>query len=121
MLNRIFCLSCITCFTFTSWAQPGALDTAFGNNGLSTALPQHISFGNAGYLTTNLGSDADSGNALAIQPDGKILVAGITGDTRDFALLRYDMNGVLDQSFGIQGVVTTDFFGGDDYANAVLL
>lgn len=80
-----------------------------------------ISFGNAGYLTTNLGSDADSGNALAIQPDGKILVAGITGNTRDFVLLRYAATGILDQSFGTQGVVTTDFFGGDDYANAILL
>jgi len=78
-------------------------------------------FGNAGHTTTNLGSDADSGNAITIQPDGAIIVAGKTGINRDFALLRYLSNGTLDKSFGNQGVTTTDFWGFDDFANAVLL
>lgn len=78
-------------------------------------------FGNSGYTVTNLGSDADSGNALAVQPDGKILVAGITGDQRDFALMRYGTNGTLDLNFGNQGKVFSDFAGSDDYANSIIV
>lgn len=80
-----------------------------------------VTFGISGHITTNLGSDADSGNAIAIQPDGKILVAGITGVSRDFAMMRYLPDGTLDPDFGVQGVVSTDFAGSDDYANALLL
>lgn len=78
-------------------------------------------FGTAGHVTIDLGSDADSGSALALQPDGKIIVAGITGANRDFALLRYLDDGTTDPDFGDQGVTTTDFAGSDDFANAVLL
>lgn len=78
-------------------------------------------FGTGGKTTTNLGSDADSGNALALQADGSILVAGKTGSSRDFALIRYHNDGTLDTGFGNQGMVITDFFGSDDYANAILL
>ncbi len=80
-----------------------------------------LTFGVSGHITTNLGSDADSGNAIAIQSDGKIMVAGITGVTRDFALMRYLTDGTLDPDFGNQGVVTTDFAGSDDYANGIIL
>lgn len=91
---------------------------------LARFLPNGLidnTFGTSGAVVTNLGSDADSGNSIAIQPDGKILVAGITGADRDFALLRYLPDGSLDPDFGSQGVVITDFFGSDDYANGVIL
>jgi uncharacterized delta-60 repeat protein len=45
--------------------------------------------------------------AMAIQPDGKILVAGATvrsGITFDFAVVRYNSNGSVDTSFGTNGV-----------------
>jgi uncharacterized delta-60 repeat protein len=80
-----------------------------------------VTFGISGHIVTDLGSDADSGNAITIQDDGKMLVVGITGATRDFALLRYLPNGTLDPNFANQGHVLTDFAGSDDYANAVLL
>lgn len=50
---------------------------------------------------------ADCGNALALQPDGNILVAGFTTGPRgqDILLLRYTGSGKLDSSFGQAGVV----------------
>jgi uncharacterized delta-60 repeat protein len=60
--------------------------------------------------------------AVAIQPDGKIVVAGFSRTTTqdDFAVERYDGNGILDTSFG-GGLVTTDFNGSLDKAWAVLV
>lgn len=60
--------------------------------------------------------------AVAIQPDGMILVAGFSRTTTqdDFAVERYDANGILDASFS-GGSVTTDFNGGGDKAWAVLV
>ncbi|HEY0059547.1 MAG TPA: hypothetical protein VGB56_10440, partial [Flavisolibacter sp.] len=50
------------------------------------------------------------GFALAVQPDGKILIAGFvsTNGNSDFGIARYTKNGKLDSSFGINGRVTTD-------------
>ena len=51
--------------------------------------------------------------AVAVQPDGKIVVAGTSTPPRtgnvgsEFTLLRYDANGSLDTSFGTGGVTTT--------------
>ncbi len=63
--------------------------------------------------------------SLAIQPNGKIVVAGQaynpnTGNT-DFALARYNSNGSLDNSFDGDGKLTTDFFGSDDYASSLAI
>ncbi len=66
------------------------------------------SFGRAGFVTTALG-DAASANAVALQPDGKILVAGSvrTGSGTKGFLARYDADGALDTSFGSGGTVTS--------------
>lgn len=59
-----------------------------------------------GVSTTNLAS-LDVGRSMFIQSDGKILVAGsfnIYG-YNEFILLRYNNNGLLDTSFGDQGVL----------------
>jgi len=84
------------------------------------------SFGNNGKVTTNLpNSRPDYGRALALQPDGRILVAGYsnrptTGD--DFALVRYNSNGSLDTSFDGDGIVTTDILTNrEDRATSVAL
>jgi uncharacterized delta-60 repeat protein len=58
-------------------------------------------------------------NALVLQPDGKLVVAGESRG--DFALARYDADGSLDTSFSGDGVVTTDFAGKADTAYAVAL
>lgn len=83
-----------------------------------------LSFGTAGKVTTDfLGSADDNGNAIVVRPDGKILVAGSTDNavSSDFVLVRYNANGSIDTSFGINGFVITDFGGSTDFANALVV
>jgi uncharacterized delta-60 repeat protein len=49
----------------------------------------------------------DIANALVLQPDGKLVAAGVS--RRDLALARYRPNGSLDTSFGGDGTVTARF------------
>jgi uncharacterized delta-60 repeat protein len=72
------------------------------------------SFGSAGEVLTSFpGFSENSASALAIQPDGKIVVAGQAnnGPSGDFALARYTSAGALDSSFGTGGEVETAFAG----------
>jgi len=94
--------SCTYDFALIRYTAAGALDTAFGTGGI---------------VTTDFGG-YDYAYDLAIQSDGKILLAGYTDNAScgyDFALSRYTSGGVLDTAFGTGGIVTTDF-GGYDYA-----
>jgi uncharacterized delta-60 repeat protein len=76
------------------------------------------SFGSGGLVTTPIGGFA---RALALQRDGKIIVAGSSKEgSRAFALVRYRSNGSLDPNFGAGGIVTTAF-GSLDGALAVVL
>ncbi len=50
----------------------------------------------------------DKAQAILIQPDGKILVAGDVDDGNDkIGMVRYDADGAIDNSFGTNGKVTT--------------
>lgn len=65
------------------------------------------SFGSGGTVTTPLGAD-ESGYDLAVQPDGRIVLAGfrgtdVTSTDNDFVVARYLANGNLDPSFGGSG------------------
>ena len=75
-------------------------------------------FDHDGKVVTGFGH-VDAANAVAIQDDGRIVVAGRTGD--DVALARYLPDGRLDTSFGGDGKVSTDFSGTRDAANAIAL
>jgi len=81
------------------------------------------SFGTDGKVATDFGN-SDSGNSIALQPDGKLVVAGwvynATTSNQDFGLSRYNPDGSLDTTFGIGGRVTTDF-GQDDEAYSIAL
>lgn len=68
-----------------------------------------LSFGENGVVTTDLGQSDESAQALAIQPDGKIVVAGFSGS--QVAVVKYHADGSLDDAFGSGGVVTTDILG----------
>jgi uncharacterized delta-60 repeat protein len=70
-------------------------------------------FGTGGKVTTDFFGDWDDANALAIQGDGKVVVAGtaFNNTNPDFALTRYNADGTLDPTFGTGGKVTTDFHG----------
>jgi uncharacterized delta-60 repeat protein len=65
------------------------------------------SFGRSGKVFTDFGSPAVA-NALAVQSNGKIVVAG-SRRFNDFAVARYTSSGRPDGSFGSGGKVTTDF------------
>ena len=82
-----------------------------------------VSFGVGGALRTNLGGTYDWAYATAIQPDGRILAAGVSEGrgTYDFALARYTPTKDLDPSFGDHGVVLTDFNHSYDWAYALAL
>ena len=64
----------------------------------------------------------DSGRSIALQQDGKMVVAGESSGGGDggFAVVRYNADGSLDASFGGDGRVTTDF-GGFETASSVAL
>ncbi|MDD5214961.1 MAG: FG-GAP-like repeat-containing protein [Methylococcales bacterium] len=93
--------------TLVRYNTDGSLDTSFDSDGIV------LSASNPGV---------DTWNSIAIQGDGKILVAGYknNGTDADFALARYNSNGSLDSSFDNDGIVTTDF-GSYEEANSVAM
>jgi len=95
-------LSAVCLLVFLSqsigWAAPGDLDTSFDTDGI--------------VITDVTGNtEPDIGYAVALQPDGKILVAGRTN--LSFSMVRYESDGSLDTSFGNNGGVVTSINGGD--------
>lgn len=73
-------------------------------------------FGTGGMVTTDIGRSTDIANAVAIQADGKLVVVGQTYrhndfSDEDFVVLRYNIDGTLDNTFGSRGKVRTDFPG----------
>ncbi len=80
------------------------------------------SFNSDGKVTTAIGSD-DLAKSVAIQSDGKIVVAGSSsnGSDNDFALIRYNTDGSLDSSFASDGKVITVFGSSGEFANSVAL
>ena len=93
-------------FAVARYTAAGALDTSFDSDG---------------KVTTDIGTDTfDFANAVAVQSDGKIVVAGSSGD--DFAAVRYTAAGALDTTFSTDGKVTTNFETDSlDSANAVAI
>jgi uncharacterized delta-60 repeat protein len=66
-------------------------------------------FGDAGKITNAALQEVEG---VALQPDGKILIAGSAKG--DFALARHNADGSLDTSFGSGGSVTTNLGGIDE-------
>src|SRR6185295_16611102 len=85
-------------FIVARYNANGSLDKRFGKNG---------------KITTDFFRNVDSISAIAIQPDGRIIVAGFAqlagngGNPRVFALARYRSDGSPDTSFGNGGALTT--------------
>ena len=75
------------------------------------------SFSGDGKQTTDFGG-SDAATAVAVQADGKIVVAGSSGG--NFALARYGADGTPDPSFSGDGLVTTDL-GGTDAGQGVAI
>lgn len=79
-------------------------------------------FGSGGIVSTSFGSGNFVGVSIAIQSDGKIVMGGFCKNPvdNDFALVRYNYNGSLDNTFGVGGIVTSDILN-DDYGSAVAI
>jgi uncharacterized delta-60 repeat protein len=74
-------------------------------------------FNGTGEVTTSFGNyNNDAAYAVALQPDGRIVVAGYTADAsftyQHFALAQYNPDGSLDTTFNGTGQVVTDVGGG---------
>jgi uncharacterized delta-60 repeat protein len=82
-----------TNFGLVRYNQDGSLDPAFGTGG---------------KVLTDFGTVNDQANGMAIQSDGKIVVAG--DNLRDALVARYQPDGSLDPSFA-SGVVTAGLAG----------
>ena len=99
-------------FTFglARFNADGSLDSSFGEGG---KVIHSTVVGNA--------------RAVALQPDGKLLVAGISpvsgkgSDFGDFLVARYNADGSLDSSFGSGGEVVTDFGGTPNDAHNIVI
>jgi len=76
-----------------------------------------------GYVLWDGGAGYDRGRDVALQEDGKILVTGYmtNGEDDDLFVLRYDPNGLLDPSFGIDGMYIYDSGMGNDLGLAVAM
>ena len=78
------------------------------------------SFNGTGYLDLLFGSQQDRGTCIALQPDGKILVGGTSGNTAQyFTMARLNTNGSLDTTFGTAGKVQTPFAGDESFAQSI--
>lgn len=107
----------------------GSATNSSGNTGFALARYNaggslDTMFGSAGKVTTDFFGRNDLARGVAIQPDGKIVVAGraLTGtDGFDFALARYNADGNLDADFGAGGKITADFSGKSSGAEGVAI
>src|SRR6185295_6729117 len=89
-------------FGLARYTPDGQPDTGFGTDGGMTST----AFSGSGYIY-----------CLAVQKDGKIVVAGDNEDFfAEFAMVRYNPNGTIDTTFGTAGKVTTTFGSTDRYA-----
>jgi uncharacterized delta-60 repeat protein len=85
----LFVLAILLCVSTQAAAKAGDLDPKFGTKGI--------------FSTTTSRATA---NAVAIQSDGKIVIAGINVANNNFAdlLIRLNTDGTLDTSFGSGGI-----------------
>jgi len=88
-------------FAIARYEPDGDLDETFGDGGT--------------VVTPIAGGNGDEARSVAIQENGRIVVAG-TDSWEKFALVRYRPDGVLDDAFGDGGIVRTNFTPGDDVA-----
>jgi uncharacterized delta-60 repeat protein len=94
-------------FALARYNTDGSLDTSFDTDG---------------KVTTAIGASSDQIYSVALQPDGKIVVAGFSRTANDdFALARYNTNGSLDTTFDGDGKLTIDFDSGIDSGEAVAI
>ena len=82
-----------------------------------------VTFDSDGKVYTPIGIAQDIAYSIAIQSDGKIVAGGVcdNGTNKDFALVRYNTNGSLDNTFDSDGKVTTPIGTADDIAYSIAI
>jgi uncharacterized delta-60 repeat protein len=91
----------------------GSPDGTFGDGGTA-----NVSVTGLNSPTAQPGRDG--GSAVAVQADGRIVIAGATsGANPDFAVARLLADGTLDTQFTDTGALTIDFFGFSDVAESI--
>ncbi len=91
----------------------GSVDWAIVRYGTDGSLDN--GFGTNGVVKQPIGTGSDYAYAVAVQSDGKIIVAG-TGESAantDMAVIRLNSDGSLDNGFGTNGIVDTSFVNTD--------
>jgi uncharacterized delta-60 repeat protein len=93
--------------------------TSTSETGLDIAVVRYLAdgsldanFGKGGKVVVSLSKDSDVAHAVLIQKDGKIVAAGqssrgSSSTGLDFALVRLEPDGTLDETFGDGGSVVT--------------
>jgi uncharacterized delta-60 repeat protein len=106
-MKKIFTIFVLT-IIFTATAIIGNAQTCPGFSG---CLDETFGFGGKVTTVLNFGNGSGWANAVAIQPaDGKIVVAAESGGTSgDFYVLRYNMDGSIDSTFGSGGFTWFNF------------
>ncbi|MCG3155068.1 MAG: hypothetical protein DKINENOH_01670 [bacterium] len=106
-------------YTYTS-SYPANADFALVRYHTDGSLDP--SFGTGGKVTTDFYGDGDFATDIALQGDGKVVVGGYTATSSwRYVMARYNSNGSLDPSFGVNGKVMTVFDFGYDLAYALAL
>ncbi|MFK0044796.1 calcium-binding protein [Streptomyces sp. NPDC090741] len=112
--------------------QPDGKIVAAGSGGVGVALLRYnadgspdAGFGTGGRTSVHFPGDGGGANAMALQPNGKIVTAGQADDpnsqeANDFGLARFNTNGTVDTGFGGDGFAVTGFLDWDD-ARGVLV
>ncbi len=95
-------------FTVVRYNADGTLDTAFDGDG---------------KVTTPIGAGGDICTSVAVDSVGRIVASGhsFNGVDFDFAVVRYNPDGSLDNTFATDGIVTTSFGFRDDVGNSAAL
>ncbi len=107
------------------WVQSGP-DTTTADFAVARYLSDGTldpEFGTGGMVTCDFAGSTDLGHAVAIQSDGKIIVAGeaLSGAQNSFALVRYNDDGSIDTTFGNEGKVLTPFSDRDSRAYEIVV
>ena len=119
---------------------PGPYDTKFALARYNSDGTLDATFGDDGKVMTDFTAWGDEARGVAIQADGRIVVVGMAGDglvrvvdstsrtgarweplDAKFALARYNSDGTLDATFGVNGKVMTDFTAWGDGATGVAI
>jgi uncharacterized delta-60 repeat protein len=112
-----------------TWNEAGSTGYDFALTRLLEDGTVDAGFGTGGWTVTAIGAGTaiDEARSLAVQADGKIVVAGfgnMGANSNDFAVVRYSSNGILETGLGAfgggDGIVTTHINASDKASSVAI-